>query len=136
MPVGYTDVNLGSAANDGNGSPIRTAFSYINTNFSGLYTPIIRSTNPNSVLTPRWTGDSVLQSTDNIWYQSVSLNPTGWVPLNYPYTFSGLYSYQTSSANPTGVVQPRWIGEECLRSPGHIWYKAVSMNITGWVALN
>ncbi|EIR6160636.1 phage tail protein, partial [Acinetobacter baumannii] len=38
-------INVGSAANDGSGTPARTAFQYINANFTELYDFLTGSTN-------------------------------------------------------------------------------------------
>lgn len=42
-------INVGSAANDGSGTPARTAFQYVNANFSELYDFLTGTTNANTL---------------------------------------------------------------------------------------
>lgn len=44
-------INVGSAANDGSGTPARTAFQYVNANFSELYDFLTGTTNANTLPT-------------------------------------------------------------------------------------
>lgn len=135
MAVNY--LNVGTAADSGDGDLFRNAFIKVNDNFSGLYTYRTNTTNfsPTGVLTPGWVGEEVFNVSGGFWFKAVNTNITGWANLNN--TYANLYSYQTAAGTQvTGIVTPRFIGDECLRTPENIWYKSVSTNITGWVALN
>ncbi|MBP4720998.1 phage tail protein, partial [Acinetobacter baumannii] len=44
-------INVGSAANDGSGTPARTAFQYVNANFSELYDFLTGTTNATTLPT-------------------------------------------------------------------------------------
>lgn len=81
-------VNIGSAANDGNGDPLRTAFTKINENFTELYgkgaaganfdftdnTLASTNTNGNIELSPNGTGTVIVQ--DDKFMISTSRVPT------------------------------------------------------------
>lgn len=137
MANGYQVVGIGTVPNDSQGDNLRVGFSKINTNFSGIFEPVVSAVSPNGVVTPAFTGQNVLQFPGNLWFQSVSLNPTGWVCINYPYTFSGLYSYQRGTACPSDGTIPSYIGVEYLQqSSGNLWWKAFAVSVTGWSRLS
>lgn len=135
MPVSY--INCGATANDNTGTNLRDSFLIVNSNFSGLYnfTSSTANLSPTGIITPEYLGQEVYNVSGGFWFKAVNLSITGWANLND--TYPNIYSYQTAAGTQvTGVKTPRFIGDECLRTPENVWYKAVSMNITGWAALN
>ena len=44
--------------------------------------------------------------------------------------------YRTNAGSPSGVLTPRYIGEEVLNTSGNQWFKAYGLTDASWAALN
>lgn len=44
-------------------------------------------------------------------------------------------SYQTYAGAPSGNVTPRWVGDMCLNTSAHTWYKSYGTGNTEWASL-
>jgi ribosome-associated protein YbcJ (S4-like RNA binding protein) len=92
--MAYQSINIGSAANDGTGDPLRTAFDKINDNFTELYTElggtslsslqlsgnalISDVTNENINITPNGTGSVVINSDLEVKGSTTQVNATSF----------------------------------------------------------
>ncbi len=92
--MAYQSINIGSAANDGTGDPLRTAFDKINDNFTEIYTElggtslsslqlsgnalISDVTNENINLTPNGTGSVVINSNLEVKGSTTQVNATSF----------------------------------------------------------
>ena len=90
--MAFQSINIGSAANDGTGDPLRTAFDKINDNFSEIYTElggtslsslafsgnsiISDVTNANIDITPNGTGSVVINSNLEVKGTTTQINAT------------------------------------------------------------
>ena len=92
--MAYQSINIGSAANDGTGDPLRTAFDKINDNFTEIYTElggtslsslqlsgnalISDVTNANINITPNGTGSVVINSNLEVKGSTTQVNATSF----------------------------------------------------------
>ncbi len=92
--MAYQSINIGSAANDGTGDPLRTAFDKINDNFTEIYTElggtslsslqlsgnalISDVTNENINITPNGTGSVVINSNLEVKGSTTQVNATSF----------------------------------------------------------
>jgi parallel beta-helix repeat protein len=61
--------------------------------------------------------------------QTITISQGTW------YEFSQI-GYRTNAGSPSGVLTPRFIGEEVFDSTNSDWYKSIGLTNTDWVALN
>lgn len=85
--------------------------------------------------TGTWATNSILFNTAGVageelgWYCTSGGTPGTWVAF-------GQLGYRSGAASPSGVVTPKFIGEEWLDSTAGVWYKSKGTANTDWVALN
>ena len=84
-------INIGSAANDGTGDPLRTAFDKINDNFTELYDRF-GGVNPNIEIT----GDSIVNKSTNSNI-TLTTNGTGTISLGADTSITGNLTYAGST---------------------------------------
>jgi len=84
-------INIGSAANDGTGDPLRTAFDKINDNFTELYDRF-GGGNPNIEIT----GDSIVNKSTNSNI-TLTTNGTGTISLGADTSITGNLTYAGST---------------------------------------
>ncbi|EHU2649451.1 pyocin knob domain-containing protein [Acinetobacter baumannii] len=110
-------ISVGSAANDGSGTPARTAFQYVNANFTELYDSLSGTTNATALPTPP------RLASNNIW--------TGTQVFNARATFIG--STSILQLRPSGPSQACYILGQDETATNH-WYIGKGSSSTANVA--
>ena len=107
-------INIGSAANDGTGDPLRTAFDKINDNFGELYAVsaagsgnnvaisgnsiISENTNGNITLDPNGTGKVVIATAAELRFTDHTDDAIGYVDADGDMQFSSKLTWNNSTA--------------------------------------
>ena len=108
------DINIGSAANDGTGDPLRTAFDKINDNFGELYAVsaagsgnniaisgqsiISENTNGNITLDPNGTGKVVIATASELRFTDHTDNAIAYVDADGDVQFSSKLIWNNTTA--------------------------------------
>lgn len=127
-------IDVGTAANDGTGDPLRDAMVKVNANFTELYTDAFPS---NTVSVGNSSVNAVINSTSMVFANASSRISVGNSTSNAVTNSTGFYTTHTiSGANATLSTNTFTLGTSTAASNGYTWLpNGLKLN-WGWISAN